>query len=435
MKFYEEGAAMAKANFKNVMVVFGTRPEAIKMAPVIREFERHRSINVINVSVSQHLEMLKQVLQAFDINLDYNLNIMNKNQTLFSISRKALKGFEKILTKINPDLIVVQGDTTSAFIGALSAYYKKIPVAHIEAGLRTYNKYSPFPEEANRRLISVIADYNFAPTLQAKNNLLLENIDRNSIYITGNTGIDALLFMARKQTKSHYAGDSIIFKQLKSVDYNKKIIMITAHRRESFGNPLINICNAILDLSRLNSNVEFIYPVHLNPNVNKIVFRILGEHKRIHLLPPLSYDVFVQLMKKSYIILTDSGGIQEEAPSLKKPVLVMREVTERPEAIKAGVAKLVGTNKTKIVAETQKLLNNKRYYDLMATGANPYGDGYAARRIVKCLLGKRFYEFEPEVKSGGNYDLTPFSGLIVKKKISVFHTQTGLSNQELNAPV
>ncbi|MDD5546103.1 MAG: UDP-N-acetylglucosamine 2-epimerase (non-hydrolyzing) [Candidatus Omnitrophica bacterium] len=386
----------------NIIIVFGTRPEAIKMAPVIREFKKYRGVNLVNVSVSQHIEMLKQVLQAFDINLDYNLNIMSNNQTLFSISRKALKGFEKILTKINPDLIVVQGDTTSAFIGALSAYYKKIPVAHIEAGLRTYDKYSPFPEEANRRLISVIADYNFAPTLQAKKNLLLENIDKNSIYITGNTGIDALLFMARKKTSSSSSDNPKFAKQLASVDFDRKIILITAHRRESFGSPLKNICNAIRKLSKLNPNVEFIYPVHLNPNVNKPVFNALSENKRIHLVPPLSYDVFVQLMKRSHIILTDSGGIQEEAPSLNIPVLVMREVTERPEAIKAGVARLVGTNKAKIVEETQKLLNNKRHYELMATGANPYGDGYAAHRIVKCLLGKKFYEFNSKVKSSGN---------------------------------
>ncbi len=382
---------------KNVMIIFGTRPEAIKMAPVIRELQKHQGVSVINVSVSQHVEMLNQVLRIFEIKLSYNLRIMRKNQTLFSLSRKALKGFEQLMTSVKPDLIIIQGDTTSAFIGALSAYYKKVPVAHVEAGLRTYNKYSPFPEEVNRRMISAISDFNFSPTKQAKMNLLRENINKTSIYITGNTGIDALLFMTGKKV-SLLGRNSKISRQLSRVDFKKRIILVTAHRRESFGKPLENICCAIKDLSMRNPEVEFIYPVHLNPNVNKPVYSILSGNKRIHLLPPLSYDIFVHLMKQAYMILTDSGGIQEEAPSLRKPVLVMREVTERPEAIKAGVAKLVGAEREKIAAETQRLLDDKHYYDLMATGANPYGDGHAAERIVKCLLGKNFSEFNPEAR-------------------------------------
>lgn len=388
---------MFKAKYNNIMVVFGTRPEAIKMAPVIRELQKHREVNVINVSVSQHVEMLKQVLRVFKIRPTHNLRIMSKNQTLFSLSRKALKGFEQLMARVKPDLIIIQGDTTSAFIGALSAYYKRVPVAHIEAGLRTYDKYSPFPEEVNRRLISVISDFNFSPTKQAKINLLRENINRRSIYITGNTGIDALLFTAG-ETISSPGKNSEILRQLACVDFKKRVILVTAHRRESFGEPLENICKAIQHISRQNPDVEIIYPVHLNPNVNNPVYRILRGNKRIHLLSPLSYDVFVHLMKQSYIILTDSGGIQEEAPSLRKPVLVMRDVTERPEAIKAGVAKLVGTKREKIVVEAQRLLDNKHYYELMATGANPYGDGHAAERIVNCLLGKDFCEFNPGVR-------------------------------------
>ena len=384
---------MIKRQYKNILVVFGTRPEAIKMAPVIHELHKYRGIGVINVSVSQHVEMLRHVLNVFDIKVEHNLRTMSRNQTLFSISVKALEGFSRLLSRIKPDIILVQGDTTSAFMGALSAYYHKIPVAHIEAGLRTNVKYSPFPEEINRRLIGVIADFHFAPTKVAYNNLVKENVREDNIFVTGNTVIDALFETTNKGFDLRQISNNVLVRQIAEIDFKKKIVLITAHRRENFGKPFKDICQAVKVLAMNNNNIEIIYPVHLNSNVYKPAHKILGNITNIHLIRPLEYDIFVHLMRRSYLILTDSGGVQEEAPSLGKPVLVLRNVTERPEAVTAGVVKLVGTDKDKIIREAQKLIDSRSAYAKMASSLNPYGDGKAASRIVKCLLGLPFEEF------------------------------------------
>ena len=372
-----------------ILVAFGTRPEAIKMAPVIKQFELNNDMfETIICVTAQHREMLDQVLNLFDINPQYDLDLMTDSQTLPNLTAKVLTGITKVMEKEKPDLVIVQGDTTTTFVTSLAAYYFKIPVAHIEAGLRSKDKYSPFPEELNRRLTTHLADIHFSPTEEAKNNLLKEGIPQRFIYVTGNTIIDALKWVNKKhnQTSADKKWSDFFLSQYNiSLSNRVRTILVTGHRRESFGEGFKRICNALSILSRNNSNLQIIYPVHLNPNVKKTVYSILGNLKNVHLIPPLDYEPFVFLMNKSYLILTDSGGIQEEAPSLGKPVLVMREKTERPEATKAGTAKIVGTDCKTIVTQTQKLLDNKNDYNKMHKVVNPFGDGKAAERIVTIL--------------------------------------------------
>ncbi|MEK7698887.1 MAG: UDP-N-acetylglucosamine 2-epimerase (non-hydrolyzing) [Planctomycetota bacterium] len=357
-----------------VMTVFGTRPEAIKLAPVIKELQRYPdTIKSIVTVTAQHRQMLDSVLSVFSIKPNYDLNIMRANQGLSDITCKVLKDIEAIYESEKPDLVLVQGDTTTVFAASLAAYYKQIPVGHVEAGLRSHNKYHPFPEEVNRCLTSVIARLHFAPTHAAKANLLNEGIAESAICVTGNTVIDALLEVASRD----FVFDNDALNGIKG-----KMVLITAHRRESFGKPFTDMCNAILTLARRYTEVTFVYPVHLNPNVRNTVFPILGNEPNLILIEPLEYVPFVHLMKRSYIILTDSGGIQEEAPSLHKPVLILREVTERPEVVSAGGAKLVGTNPEAIITETTRLLEDRDEYDRMAHISNPFGDGRAAQRIV-----------------------------------------------------
>ena len=367
---------------KKILTVLGTRPEVIKLAPVIAELKKHNSRLISKVVLTgQHRTMVEQFLDLFAIKPDYDLDIMLKNQTLFDVSSRCLTRIHSVLEKEKPDLILVQGDTTTAFIAALAAFYLKIPTGHVEAGLRTYDKYRPFPEEINRQLLSVIADLHFAPTKMARGNLLKEGIDSKRIFMTGNTVIDALHSIAKKDFK-------IKDEQIKNIDFeNKKVILVTAHRRESFGGPFKEICFALKEISE-SDNVEIIYPVHLNPNVQDPVRKALGSKRNIHLLNPLDYETFVYLLRNCYLVLSDSGGVQEEAPAFGKPILVMREVTERPEGVKSGVAKLVGMDTERIVIETKKLLFSKSAYNKMAKAVNPYGDGHAAERIVKVIINK-----------------------------------------------
>ncbi|HHT9111901.1 MAG: UDP-N-acetylglucosamine 2-epimerase (non-hydrolyzing) [Planctomycetes bacterium] len=363
-----------------VMCVFGTRPEAIKLAPVIKELQRHAdSLKSVVVVTAQHRQMLDSVLNVFAIKPDYDMNIMATGQGLSDITCKVLKNIESIYETERPDLVLVQGDTTTVFAASLAAYYKHIPVGHVEAGLRSHDKYHPFPEEINRRLTSVIADIHFAPTDKAKDNLFREGVDKDSICVTGNTVIDALLDVAALDFKFD---DNLLN------NITGKLVLITAHRRESFGKPFISICKAIVTLAKLYPDVTFVYPVHLNPNVRNTVYPMLGDVSNIILIEPLEYVPFIHLMKRAYIILTDSGGIQEEAPSLNKPVLILRKVTERPEAVKAGGAKLVGTNTHTIIEETTHLLEDTKEYNRMASIANPFGDGHAAQRIVNFIKHK-----------------------------------------------
>lgn len=363
-----------------IMIVMGTRPEAIKMAPVIKEFEKYSNkYRLVVCATAQHREMLDQVLNIFSIKPDYDLNIMEENQSLFDVTNGALPKIKIVLEKEKPDLVLVQGDTVTALIAALAAFYLRIKVGHIEAGLRTFDIYKPFPEEMNRKLISNLTTLHFAPTEKNKENLLRENISEDRIFVTGNTVIDALLMAVRNK----YEFGNI--PEFKKINFNKKIILITAHRRENFGVNIRNICYALKEIAKKNKNIEIIYPVHANPNIKNVVNKILNNAERIHLLKPLGYYEFVHLMNKSYLILTDSGGIQEEGPSLCKPVLVLREKTERPEAIEAGTAKLVGVNKEKIVSSVQLLLDNSKEYELMAKTTNPYGDGNASKRIVELI--------------------------------------------------
>lgn len=372
-----------------VLVVFGTRPEAIKMAPIIKQLElnRDRFETVICVT-AQHREMLDQVLNFFEIKLQYDLDLMTDNQTLSNLTSKVLIGITKVIEKERPSLVFVQGDTTTTFVTSLAAYYLKIPIAHIEAGLRTRNKYSPFPEEINRRLTSHLADYHFAPTEESKNNLIKEGISKASIFITGNTVIDALKLVIKKhnETSANKKWCDFFLSQYNiSLSNHTRTILVTGHRRESFGEGFKNICNALSILAKNHPYIQIVYPVHLNPNVQKPVYSILGKIKNIHLIPPLDYEPFTYLLNNSNFVLTDSGGIQEEAPSLGKPVLVMRDTTERPEGIKAGTAKLVGTNSEVIVKEAEKLLYDKKEYNKMAKAVSPYGDGNSAKRIVNFI--------------------------------------------------
>ncbi len=360
-----------------ILIFFGTRPEALKLAPVIRALKGEPSFDLKTVLTAQHRQMIDQVLKLFRIKANMDLNLMTKNQTLASLSKKLLARLTDVFQKLKPDLVMVQGDTTTALMVSLAAFYEKIPMAHIEAGLRSWNKYHPFPEEINRRLISHLADYHFAPTAGAKENLLSEGVGADQIRVTGNTIIDSLLWMT-KNLKSSYP-------RFKGIDFSKKMILLTAHRRESIGTPLVEITKAVKKLVAKFSDIEVVYPVHLNPGVQKIVQSNFSGVGRIHLLAPLSYDETVYLMNRSYLILTDSGGIQEEAPALGKPVLVLREVSERPEGIKAGALKVVGTDSRSIFREASKLLTSKASYRKMARVRNVYGDGKAAPRIVKQL--------------------------------------------------
>ncbi len=365
-----------------ILFVFGTRPEAIKMAPLILEFRKNQELFEIRVCVTgQHRQMLDQVLLFFEIVPDFDCNLMKPNQTLIDVTAEGLKGIELVLDQYTPDILFVQGDTTSAFIGALAGYYRQIKVAHLEAGLRSGQKYSPFPEEVNRILVGHIADYHFAPTDRAVENLRNEGITKN-VWKVGNTVIDAL-FLGLEIIKSRKIEIAHEFSQ---IDFSKRIILITGHRRESFGGPFENMCRAMKDIAMAYHDVELVYPVHLNPNVQKPVKDILQGQKNIHLLDPLDYPRMIWLIEKSYFVLTDSGGIQEEAPSLGKPVLVMREVTERTEGIDAGNAKLVGTSDEAIVRSSRLLLDNRETYESMVKRTNPYGDGKASKRIIELVF-------------------------------------------------
>ncbi|MDX9901651.1 MAG: UDP-N-acetylglucosamine 2-epimerase (non-hydrolyzing) [Aliarcobacter sp.] len=372
---------------KKVLLVFGTRPEAIKMAPLAKAFENEPTIESKVCVTAQHREMLDQVLDMFDIKPDYDLNIMKAGQDLFDVTTNVLLGLKDVLNDFNPDVVLVHGDTTTTSASSLAAFYNKIKVGHVEAGLRTGDIYSPWPEEANRQITGVLANYHFAPTTTSENNLLKENKDSKSIIVTGNTVIDALFLALDKIEKDDNLKSKIvdtINSQYKLQD-NKKIILVTGHRRENFGQGFVNICEALKILAINNPDIDIVYPVHLNPNVQKPVNEILSNTPNVYLINPLQYESFIYMMNKSYFIITDSGGVQEEAPSLGKPVLVMRDTTERPEAVDAGTVKLVGTNKEVIIKEAQKLLDNKEEYEKMSKAHNPYGDGKACERIVEFI--------------------------------------------------
>lgn len=364
-----------------VMTVFGTRPEAIKMAPIVLELQKHPDTILPVVAVTaQHREMLDQVLNLFHIKPDHDLNIMAAGQTLFDITTRAMMGLDKVLTEEKPDIVLVHGDTTTTFAGALAAYYHQTAVGHVEAGLRTHNKYSPFPEEMNRRLTGCIADLNFAPTSTSEANLLAENVPPESIFVTGNTVIDAL---------HHTVRDDFDFQEesLKDVDFqNKRIILVTTHRRENLGEPMRHVYKALKQLTEEFDDVEVVFPVHKNPKVREVVNEELGGLAKVHLIDPLDYEPFANLMHRAYLILTDSGGVQEEAPALGKPVLVLRDTTERPEAVDAGTVKLIGTDRERVYEEAKKLLTDKAEYSRMAESVNPYGDGKAAARIIQAIL-------------------------------------------------
>jgi UDP-N-acetylglucosamine 2-epimerase (non-hydrolysing) len=368
-------------NTKRILFVFGTRPEAIKLAPLIIELKKDSSFEIKICLTSQHKQMLGQVIEFFQLKEDFNLNIMKQNQDLYDVTINTLKGLRGVFKKYKPDMIIVQGDTTSAFIAALAAFYEKISIAHIEAGLRTFNKYLPYPEEINRSLITAVADIHFAPTQKAEQNLIHEGIEKNRILVTGNTGIDALFYTSNKIKKTIPS----FFKRINIKNRNAKIITITGHRRESFGKPFENLCKAIKDIAIKHPEVTLIYPVHLNPNVQKPVYSILKKISNVYLIEPLNYPDFVWLLNRSYLVLTDSGGIQEEAPSIGKPVIVMREVTERPEGVREGVVKLVGTDREKIVRTVNKLLSDTKLYKKMSTPCLVYGDGKASKRIRQFL--------------------------------------------------
>lgn len=379
---------------KRVLLVFGTRPEAIKMAPLVHEFKKHGDVFETLVCVTgQHREMLDQVLDLFQVKPDYDLNIMKPDQDLYDVTSRILVGMRDVLAEVRPDVVFVHGDTTTSMASALAAFYQQIPVAHVEAGLRTGNIYSPWPEEMNRSITGRIAAYNFAPTLCSKNNLLKENVSEESIVVTGNTVIDALHWVVEKIASDSQLQDSII-SEIKSIGYDiarldegRRLVLITGHRRENFGDGFLNICRAIKGLSEMYPKVDFVYPMHLNPNVRKPVLDILGKgNPNIILIEPLQYLQFVYLMEKSYLVLTDSGGIQEEAPGLGKPVLVMRDTTERPEAVEAGTVLLVGADRERIIKGVSDLLDNGVMYEKMSKAINPYGDGNACKRIVDCFL-------------------------------------------------
>lgn len=379
---------------KCILLVFGTRPEAIKMAPLVKEFQKYpETFKTIVCVTGQHREMLDQVLRIFDIQPDYDLNIMKQGQDLYDVTARVLTGMREVLKETQPDIVLVHGDTTTSTAAALAAFYQQIPVGHVEAGLRTHNIYSPWPEEMNRQITGRIATYHFAPTSLSKDNLLQEGVSEERIIVTGNTVIDAL-YMVVEKIKNDGILSCELEKVLKASGYDigrlsdgRKLVLITGHRRENFGDGFISMCKAIKSLSEKYPEVDFVYPMHLNPNVRKPIYEVFGESQRANLffIEPLEYLSFVYLMEKSAIVLTDSGGIQEEAPGLGKPVLVMRDTTERPEALEAGTVKLVGTDYDKIVNEVSGLLDSQEYYEKMSKAVNPYGDGKACSRIVKAL--------------------------------------------------
>lgn len=360
-----------------VLVVFGTRPEAIKMAPVIRELKKVQDIETVVAVTAQHREMLDQVLKLFDIKADYDLDLMKEQQDLFSITTGVLNGLKEILEKEKPHLVLVHGDTTTTFAAALAAFYQRIPVGHVEAGLRTRNKYSPYPEEINRTLAGRITELHFAPTDTARDNLLAESTATFKIWVTGNTVIDALL----ETVQPEYTFGP----ELQGINFDQRIILVTTHRRENWGNSMRNIYQALIDIVNEFEDVEVVFPVHRNPVVRDIAEEMLQGRERFHLIDPLDYEPFANLMNRCYMVMTDSGGMQEEAPSLGKPVLVLRDTTERPEALQAGTVKLVGTNQQSIYEAARLLLTDKDEYDKMARALNPYGDGYAAQRIVNVI--------------------------------------------------
>ena len=365
-----------------VLTVFGTRPEAIKMAPLVKELEKHEEIESVVCVTAQHRQMLDQVLEIFDIKPDYDLNIMKDRQTLVGITTRGLEGLDEVIREIHPDIILVHGDTSTTFLGSLAAFYNKVAVGHVEAGLRTYDKYSPFPEEVNRRLTGVIADMHFAPTTRNRDNLLKENVDESKIYITGNTVIDALQTTVRADYE---------FKDetLKNMDWDgKRVIVMTAHRRENLGEPLENICLAVKQLVEEFEDIQVVYPVHMNPAVRDVANRILGGMDRVKLIEPVNADELHNAISRSFMVMTDSGGLQEEAPSLGKPVLVMRNETERPEAVDAGTVKIAGVNKDVIYNLAKELLTDEAEYNKMAKAVNPYGDGHASERIVAAIIEK-----------------------------------------------
>lgn len=377
---------------KKIMLVFGTRPEAIKMAPLVIEFKKHPDLfNVVVCVTGQHREMLDQVLNLFNITPDFDLNIMKQGQDLYDVTSRVLLGMRDVLNESKPDVVLVHGDTTTSTASALAAFYQQIPVGHVEAGLRTHNIYSPWPEEMNRLITSRISAYNFAPTSLSKQNLLNEGVSDETIVVTGNTVIDALYAVLDKMKQNIQLRTDLVNQlQCSGYDVNriskqKRLVLITGHRRENFGDGFLNICNAIKTLSEKYPDVDFVYPMHLNPNVRKPITEVFGERpsSNMFFIEPLDYLPFVFLMEKSDIVLTDSGGIQEEAPGLGKPVLVMRDTTERPEALEAGTVKLVGTNYDKIVSEVSKLLDDQVYYNQMSKAINPYGDGMACKRIIE----------------------------------------------------
>lgn len=382
---------------KKVMLVFGTRPEAIKMAPLVKEFQKQpKRVETVVCVTGQHREMLDQVLKIFDIKPDYDLNIMKQGQDLYDVTARVLTGMRDVLKEVKPDVVLVHGDTTTSTAAALAAFYQQIPVGHVEAGLRTHNIYSPWPEEMNRLLTGRLATYHFSPTPLSRNNLIKESVDDRNIIITGNTVIDALYWVVDK-IKNNKELDNELEDILSKAGYDvnrlnngKKLVLITGHRRENFGDGFINMCTAIKDLTVKYPDLDFVYPMHLNPNVRKPIHEVFGENlsglKNTFFIEPLEYLSFVYLMEKSSIVLTDSGGIQEEAPGLGKPVLVMRDTTERPEALDAGTVKLVGTDYNKIVNEVSSLIDDKAAYEKMSKAVNPYGDGLACGRIVNALL-------------------------------------------------
>lgn len=372
---------------KKVLLVFGTRPEAIKMAPLVKAFEKESSLESKVCVTAQHREMLDQVLEMFDIKPEYDLNIMKPGQDLFDVTSNVLLGLKDVLSDFKPDVVLVHGDTTTTSSASLAAFYNKIKVGHVEAGLRTGDIYSPWPEEANRQITGVLANYHFAPTTTSQNNLLKENKNPKDIIVTGNTVIDAL-FLALDKIENNQELKAKIVESINSqykLKNDKKIILVTGHRRENFGDGFINICEALKTLANNNLDIDIVYPVHLNPNVQKPVNEILSNTPNVYLINPLQYESFIYMMNKSYFIITDSGGVQEEAPSLGKPVLVMRDTTERPEALEAGTVKLVGTNPQVIIKEAQKLLDDENEYEKMSKAHNPYGDGKACERIVEFI--------------------------------------------------
>jgi len=370
---------------KKILLVFGTRPEAIKMAPVIIELRKTMDVKVC--VTAQHREMLDQVLDFFEIKPDFDLDLMKPNQNLYTLTSSILLGLKPILESFQPDYVYVHGDTTTTMASSLASFYSGAKICHVEAGLRTFNMQSPFPEEMNRSVTGVVSNIHFSPTETSKNNLVLENKSEDSIVVTGNTVIDALMFSVNKVKNSNYR-DKEIEHLISVLDEGKKLILVTGHRRENHGDGVVRICEALKEIALNNPKAQIIYPVHLNPNVQGPVYKLLSEIDNIQLIAPLSYPSFVWLMDKSYLIITDSGGVQEEAPSLGKPVLVMRDTTERPEAIEAGTVILVGTNKDKIVDEANKLLNETFAYKAMSKLHNPYGDGMASQRIVSYIRSK-----------------------------------------------